>query len=105
MVFMRMREQHSIQCVIVDTQHLLPEVWRSINNNGSGRRLYQDAAAQAFILFIFGNAYFTVAANHGYASTGAGAKECYSEWWKQILINKIQGCKLMYYSFWAAAPF
>src|SRR3954447_17425592 len=41
MVFVWVSEQNSIKRIIVDSQHLLPEIRSSINNNGCGGRLYQ----------------------------------------------------------------
>ena len=79
MVFMRVCKQNSIKRFIIYAQHLVPEIWRGIHNQGCCGRLNKNAAAQAFVSRVGAGANITIAGYHRYAGACAGAKKCYGE--------------------------
>lgn len=52
MVFMRMGIQNGVEMRGIGAQHLVPEIWCGINDDGCISRLDQDATAQSFVLPI-----------------------------------------------------
>jgi len=68
-----MRENNAIQMIHFFAEHLISEIGTGIDHECSFCRSYEYTGAKAFVLFIRRLTNGTVATDHRYTTTGAGA--------------------------------
>jgi hypothetical protein len=73
MIHVLMSQYNSIQLIANHPQHLLPEVWPTINDDIGFRALNQDRRTKAFVFQIITRTDLTVAPNNWHTLGGASA--------------------------------